>query len=761
MITGTYSRSSIGNDLKHALAMVVRSEDARQYFEGLIDTKGFLPGNRIVVHYRFCAVMAYCYWFAQTIKETLLVTTYIVYRTVDASPQGGYDWVMHGWRAIRADRIIALFRLAHTLIRGASDEEFDQEQVIGELEPDLRMVQGTPCAVASGRCSLLHKIHALVHSVRMMCVSWLQTILFMNSTFCFCGDLGTESHISQFRGSLTELFGDWIKESDAAVHGEGQDDEDPVPDLEVAPPADCNFDVVDDVAGGVLQDPSDEQILHGDPWIMDLTPSLFISGMLHIIHKATEELGTILYHFQSYLQDLTHVTRLLRRRWSRTRLLQTCFSEGDAALHSHLYSGFSAGVFGGRWGTVMESVSAILPLEMTLRYYWDKTKFQFGNPGDVPPPRDESATDISRVDSAIKSDMFWAYSYAMDVIAEVLDLIAAWSEGCPCHSVPLELRGADRRRKRAHIRRGHKNGCCLGGCRAPELAAGDLDEVVLVMFDKCLADILLHQLVQRLCPSDRLLLVTDVTLARQHIVLFFKMKLSHWRQLPYVLHGVAHFSVLKARRCARRAILLFRDSPPDREHHSLTLQFCRLGSQGRIAMDRFVGGTDLCDLPILEMLAAKCMFVMIVERWIESRHALTQRIVSTAPNSGPVQIAWGVVRLTLEKLLASGELSFLRLCNSFRVMRTPPQVLEFTGLFSHPTMQFVSTQQERTRMTFLHKRGLKHIKQVIFHVDPRSLFRDYSNFNVLPGVPPPFDGPDGSSGGPQRKTFVSLNKDTL
>ena len=165
-------------------------------------------------------------------------------------------------------------------------------------------------------------------------------------------------------------------------------------------------------------------------------------------------------------------------------------------------------------------------------------------------------------------------------------------------------------------------------------------------------------------------------------------------------------------------------------------------------MDRFVDGTDLRDLPILEMLAAKCMFVVIVERWIESRHALTQRIVTTASNSGPVQIAWGVVRLTLERLIAGGELTFNRLCECFRSMRTPSQVLNFTGLFCHPDIQR-KWLAGRT-LTWFSKGGLKLLKQVVFHVDPGSLFRDHSGFNVLPGVPPPFDGPDDSSRGSQK-----------
>ena len=159
---------------------------------------------------------------------------------------------------------------------------------------------------------------------------------------------------------------------------------------------------MDDLAGAVLQTEPEQPEPEPD-WTLDLTQAVFIVGKLHIIHKAIEELEKVLYYFSTYVPKLRHVTALLRRKWSRTRLLSTCFARPTQSTYRWLYSSFFAGVFTGRWGSDMEAVGSILPLEASLKFAWSLQRYQFGSPGEAPPPEDDKSTDLYIVDEAIEA----------------------------------------------------------------------------------------------------------------------------------------------------------------------------------------------------------------------------------------------------------------------------------------------------------------------------------------------------------------------
>ena len=237
---------------------------------------------------------------------------------------------------------------------------------------------------------------------------------------------------------LIVLLGAWIAPaSDAAALEDGD---------AAGDAGEHGFDVVDDLARAVLQSEPEQPEPEPD-WTLDLTPSVFIAGILHIIHKAIEELENVLCYLSTYVPKLRHVTGLLRRKWSRTRLLSTCFARPPQSTYRWLYSSFFAGVFTGRWGSVMEAVGSILPLEASLKFVWSLQRYQFGSPGEAPPPEDDKSTDLNIVDEAIRSCLFWAYTHSLDVIAETLELISVWAEACPCHSPELRLNGARRHSK--------------------------------------------------------------------------------------------------------------------------------------------------------------------------------------------------------------------------------------------------------------------------------------------------------------------------
>ena len=87
------------------------------------------------------------------------------------------------------------------------------------------------------------------------------------------------------------------------------------------------------------------------------------------------------------------------------------------------------------------------------------------------------------------------------------------------------------------------------------------------------------------------------------------------------MFGLADHRIEYARACARRVLNLFDASPST---HWLAVCLCELGSIGRAQIEGFIAGTSLECLPELEIQVAKMRFVVVVERWIEGRHALAQ-----------------------------------------------------------------------------------------------------------------------------------------
>ena len=65
-----------------------------------------------------------------------------------------------------------------------------------------------------------------------------------------------------------------------------------------------------------------------------------------------------------------------------------------------------------------------------------------------------------------------------------------------------------------------------------------------------------------LSPDDRGILLRDWAQLRLHIRFSFCIKLSFWKQLPWIVFGLAHHVPAKARLCGRRALALARVVDP-------------------------------------------------------------------------------------------------------------------------------------------------------------------------------------------------------
>eukprot|EP00969_Alexandrium_andersonii_P105159 4640180-Alexandrium_andersonii.AAC.1 len=108
-----------------------------------------------------------------------------------------------------------------------------------------------------------------------------------------------------------------------------------------------------------------------------MSRSLLVPGMLHILSNAVQDLRDVMPGWGDWVAGLKHVCTLLRKPWSKDRLLQTCFAQPPASLHRGLYQHFSGQVYEARWGTVTDAVEQLLPLEPSLRFFWSADAFLF------------------------------------------------------------------------------------------------------------------------------------------------------------------------------------------------------------------------------------------------------------------------------------------------------------------------------------------------------------------------------------------------
>ena len=114
------------------------------------------------------------------------------------------------------------FLAAHLL--AFYDEEADgpdphAEQAVTLLAETLVFQQGVPAALGSGCASLKHKVHAILHSVKLCSKTFRDACRALNSTVSWVGDLGVERLITTVHLNASELMGDWVSDSDQQTFG--------------------------------------------------------------------------------------------------------------------------------------------------------------------------------------------------------------------------------------------------------------------------------------------------------------------------------------------------------------------------------------------------------------------------------------------------------------------------------------------------------------------------------------------------------------
>ncbi len=423
----------------------------------------------------------------------------------------------------------------------------------------------------------------------------------------------------------------------------------------------------------------------------------------------------------------THVARLLH---NSDRLIHTCFRRDRHSQHAHQFLHFSSSVYEGRWGEVLAAAEELLPLHLNLRAAWDVNLYSYGGP--VRPERDDNDGDeygvkLGIADAAIRSDAFWAY---VDMICEVgacLLHCMHWCESCPCHEV--EEHAALNRNRHSRLRRFRLKyhtdalGCPMRSRRAPEMANGDIIKIARALFNMQLASLVLLPSVAALNGEEKAAILRDFRLARQHILMTFTIKFSHWRQLPWVCIGVAHPSRDVAASCMERAIALIPSASQEARRHPYVRLLCDPASPVFAEVVGYIrDGIDLHDLPVLERIVGRFAFIPIAERWVESLHAKAKKDLMGAPHFSSVHLAFKSMQRQLRDVLVDHPELLIEMSEHCTTVKNPRASLEAMGLWMHPDVQ------EKLGDELGSVRGFgRHLRpwviELIYHCDPDTVFK--------------------------------------
>ena len=690
-------------------------------------------------------------------------------------------------------------------------ERPDVKEAFTELSKRLVLQLNPPGATGSGASGVWHKAHVVCHTTRLTAPSWEASAKLMNATFTWCGDLGTESGFTNVKVDLRRLFGAWItKRGSPWAPPKGQEDgatgqsgaatpgpdadmpfvirsdrdiesadaaPDNGPDFDVRPDAvafddnledagDSMFHVLPDVDSAdaahqpILRRPN--RIDHSDfepsarpagsddnPYYVNLEHSLYIPGMLHIVAKISENLSLVLVVWPSWIPRVKEVTRMLKKKHTKSRLLQTCFSAPPHLWYRTNIEAFDKDCYDGRWNSILSANDDLLECQGPLQDGFDLHKYSRGKVDNDGAGADKASRSIKLdvVSAAIGDPYFWACCRLTSFLGECLLQISTWSEQCPCHwTAEVNVHGSRRQflAERQRLLFGSSR-CPLRCMRAAEAAAGDFMQYVRKLLSMASTVFRTHYCMRALTGPQQAQLLADFSNGKRFILFSLMIKTSFWQQLPYALCGISHFDYGMAKVMVQRCFDLYdRFAGPAIRSFWWCEVLLKPESEGRKILQAWVddvaaefppGGSDT----IVTRMIARMTFVMLSERWIESMHSLSNKFLTQARHAGVVHLGFSLLFPTLAKDLepAGALVAFAQHAERTKNIKL---ALENVGLQWHPQVVRLFDQVGGLGSGRLFKDHRPDLIRVIYHLDAPTLFEVEGAFDAR-SSPPTVPGP--------------------
>jgi len=587
---------------------------------------------------------------------------YVPFFLCDSSPQAGKDWVLTECRLLSKEHAVAVFEAVQKLFntKGQSDQTVYRGALFVILEENCTRHMFAPGAVGARRASLLHKLHAVLHSMRLEMGSWAAVKAFASDTFAFTTDTGVESGLAGVSApGMKEFFPN-------------------IPDVSM-PESDGTVKY----GGGFEAFDHGEAAAAADAASTFFENALWIQGAKHVCDSCSEKMTDKMVKYPEYLSSLQAIREYFGVSCNRDDFLNNCVMRRTTGAQrdalAELFKQVPPSIQEWRWGSMLTTTNWLLLRMPALRTYWCSQKMMTRDRVAAQQPEKrknqhaEAKTRFKKVSAAIASDFFWAYASIVALIGKTIQHVDAWFESCPCHTEMGDLLhsfrsdvAAETTRSSWFIRQkilagdcnktaaGNTVICPLRGCLAPFLAAGELESYLIELMAIADSSVIMICATFALDEHEKKDLALEFSSARTAVLTFLKLKFAYWRVLPYKAAVLAHPDVDTSRAILRECLLEFEQDRDKGHRHPLTLKLFAEKGGLRAEMECFFRGAALNILPALLCMAARIMLIPLNERSIEARHRDVALGVRSAPNPSPSYISWTLRSTEVKQRMRSG-----------------------------------------------------------------------------------------------------------
>ena len=626
------------------------------------------------------------------------------YGWADSSAVAKSDWLISKHQTVPESRCPDLWQSWADLVHSTTADNDNEQEALDaavasrrkaltqELMAGVRVHTQPPQALALGLTALESKLAALLYSFFLEVGSMKGLKMFLSTFVSFTTDMGTEMGTASFiLDDLQKLLPEWLAE--------------PL----------LNPDVDE---GG-----EDENSGAFEGLSLFMPRAIIIPGALHICSNLCKDVSGKLSRWDLFLKELALFEALLCNRDRRERFLATCVpADSD---DRRLFKDFSGSLYEKRWGAVISFLRKLVPLLVAFEKHWNHDKYLHAYQQRDGANADEGvrfvAADLS---AALGSSMFHAYIQMVMSLFNVVEDLSSWFEGCACHQAQLKRhRGKHMRSSRKEIELcGPYAFCPMKGKRAPELAAGCLNDVFSKLVNLGKTSLLKVIQDRKLEGQDEALVMQDFEAGRSYLQLGLQVKMNFWCKLPWRLAVLSHTDAAVARAAAADMLettagLAGFEGDASLVHHPMTLHFLGSGSLLRPMIQEFASGETMHEF--LRSEACKLAFMPVVERSIEAKHSLISRRVQKNWRSGRI------VSLTLRvpdiKAEMAADATYLQtLVEAFAQTRDPMQAARQLGIQEHPDL--VNAVFDRWH----HARVTGIVNRIVYRCDLQSKFESHA-----------------------------------
>ena len=211
--------------------------------------------------------------------------------------------------------------------------------------------------------------------------------------------------------------------------------------------------------------------------------ALQIYGLLHFVHNLVADVHSACTYWSDYYKHLQVLSSILTVYERRRRYVVTCVKPSCYRRESSKFDHFDGHLYTKRWKEVTKFSKALLKVVWVMAATWDEQAYASGASAGAAAENDDSEfgeLDPKSVTSTLKDSFFRRYLIlvvAVDTIPETM--IGQWGAACPCHEA-LRLHMSEHmyvKLVELHYGDGYSE-CPLSGCRASEICAGYIGDIV-------------------------------------------------------------------------------------------------------------------------------------------------------------------------------------------------------------------------------------------------------------------------------------------